>query len=269
MGHSRYAQGVRRASGTILLLATTLAAACGDAPIAWSEPASLPPSLGDFDRLEMQRDGSVLTALDSIVTLPERATRCAGSLRAARDTSGEWYAVWWDTRADSTAEIVVARSADGVSWDAPVRVDSLDAGRAGCRRPPPSIAAWGGHVHVAYAMAAREGPGIFASHSMDRGALFHTPVAVVYGERLGHVAIAARGNNVAIAFEDPNGTLDQIGLVYSNTMAHLFQHRETVSPSGARARRPRIAIDDTRIAVGWNRVAAGEVTPVLRMGTLQ
>ena len=260
---------MERASGTILLLATTLAAACSDAPIVWGEPAPLPPTVGDFDRLELRRDGSALTLSDSTVTLPARATRCAASVRAARDTSGEWYAVWWDTRADSTAEIVVSRSADGIAWDVPIRVDSLDAGRTGCRRPAPSIAAWGGHVHVAYAMAAREGPGIFASHSMDKGALFHTPVAVVYGERLGDVAIAARGNHVAIAFEDPNGTLDQIGLVYSNTMAHLFQHRATVSPSGARARRPRVAIDDTRIAVGWTRVAAGEVTPVLRVGTLQ
>jgi hypothetical protein len=81
---------VNRASGTILLLATTLVAACGDAPIAWSEPASLPPSVGDFDRIELQRDGSVITVFDSAVTLPERATRCAGSLRAARDTGGDW-----------------------------------------------------------------------------------------------------------------------------------------------------------------------------------
>lgn len=252
-----------------LLLALSLGAACAEAPIVWHEPAALPPSVGDFDRLEMQRDGSLRTVFDSAVTLPARATRCAASVRAARDTSGEWYAVWWDVRADSTADIVVARSANGVGWDAPVRVDSLDAGRTGCRRPPPAIAAWGGHVHVTYAMAAREGPGIFASHSMDRGAMFHTPVAVVYGARLGEAAIAARGNHVAIAFEDPNGTLDQIGLVYSSTMAHLFQHRETVSPSGARARRPRVALDDARIAVAWNRASGGEVTRVVRLGTLR
>lgn len=235
----------------IPLLAMTLAAACDDAPIVWEQPVRLPAAVRDYDRLVIQRDGSLLTYADTAAALPASASRCPGSVRATRDTTGEWYAVWWDARADSTAEIVVARSADGAVWERGVRVDTVDAGRTGCRRPAPSIAAFGGHVHVAYAMAAREGPGIFASHSMDRGVMFHTPVAVVYGERIGEAAIAARGNDVAVAFEDPNGTLDRVGLVYSATMAHLFQHRETVSPAGVGARRPRVALGEGRIAVGW------------------
>jgi hypothetical protein len=124
-------------------------------------------------------------------------------------------------------------------------------------------------VDVAYAMAAREGPGIFASHSMDRGALFHTPVAVVYGERIGETAIAARGNTVAVAFEDPNSTIDHIGLAFSSTMAHLFQWRQIVSPSAAAARRPRIALGNGRIAVAWTRVAQGGLVQLVRFGTLQ
>lgn len=265
---SGYAEGVQK-PGMILLLATTLAAACDDAPIVWEEPTRLPAAAADYDRLALRRDGSLLTSTDSAVTLPASASRCPGSVRAARDTSGEWYAVWWDARPDSTAEIVVARSADGVAWGPGVRVDTVDAGRTGCRRPAPSIDAFGGHVHVVYAMAAREGPGIFASHSMDRGEMFHAPVAVVYGERIGESAIAARGNHVAIAFEDPNGALDRIGIAYSRTMAHLFQHRETVSPTSGSARRPRVALADGHVAVGWTGVTRGESSRFVRRGVIR
>lgn len=267
MRPSCYAVGVNRSNRLALLLALALAG-CDAPPIVWDDPVPLPAGIGSSDRLFITAAGALQTATDSAIAPPSGAGQCAASVRMARDTTGEWYAVWWAARGDSTAEIVVARSPTGAAWEAPVRVDTLDAGRTGCRRPPPSIDAYGGHVHVAYAMAAREGPGIFASHSMDRGALFHTPVAVVYGERIGEAAIAARGNIVAIAFEDPNGTLDHIGLAYSNTMAHLFQHRETVSPDGAGARQPRIALGDGRIAVAWTRVAGGAQTQLVRFGTI-
>lgn len=251
------------------MLAAVLVSACEKPPIAWGEPTLLPDALASAERLAIDSSGQLVAVVQAPATLPRAEGQCSQSVRTARDTSGEWYATWWSARPDSTAEIVVARSRDGAVWEPPVRVDTLDAGRVGCRRHPPSIDAWGGHVHVAYAMAAREGPGIFASHSMDRGALFHTPVAVVYGERIGDAAIAARGNHVAIAFEDPNSAVDHIGLAYSSTMAHLFQHRLTVSPAGGGARRPRIAMHDDRIAVVWMRATGGSVTHLVRTGTFR
>jgi hypothetical protein len=238
-----------------------LTSACGEPTITWGESKPLQQRLADGDRINVMADGGIVGIPPLVApSTPSAIGPCRESIRFARDTA-EWYAVWWAARPDSTAEIVVARSADGTRWQAPVRVDTVDVGRSGCRRPPPAIDAWGGHVHVAYSMAAREGPGIFASHSMDRGVLFHTPVAVVYGERIGAADIAARGNLVAIAFEDPNAAQDQIGLAYSSTMAHLFQHRETVSPSGGSARTPRVAIGEGRIAVAWTR-ASGDAAPV-------
>jgi hypothetical protein len=244
-------------------------ACCQPAARRRSAGKTLCREIGAGDQIAIGPDGALAVVTDSAVAPPVVENQCRASVRVARDTTGEWYAVWWSVRPDSTARVVVARSPDGRAWDAPVIVDTLDAGRTGCRRPAPAIDAWGGHVHVAYAMAAREGPGIFASHSMDRGALFHTPVAVVYGERIGETAIAARGNTVAVAFEDPNSTIDHIGLAFSSTMAHLFQWRQIVSPSAAAARRPRIALGNGRIAVAWTRVAQGGLVQLVRFGTLQ
>ena len=185
--------------------------------------------------------------------------------------TGDWYATWWSVKSDSTADVVVARSADGDTWAAPVRVDTTDAGHVGCRRPPPSIAADGDNVHVAYAMTAREGPGIFASHSMDRGMLFHSPVAIVYGERIGSTAIAARGGVVAIAYEDPNSSPQRVGLAFSRTMGHTFDVREIVSPPTGDAQAPDVALGENRIAVTWARGTPGDssLPRVLRLGAIR
>ena len=203
--------------------------------------------------------------------MPLAATRCSGSLRVSKDDTGDWYATWWSVKSDSTADVVVARSNDGGTWAAPVRVDTTDAGHVGCRRPPPSIAADGDNVHVAYAMTAREGPGIFASHSMDRGMLFHSPVTIVYGERIGSTAIAARGGLVAIAYEDPNSSPQRVGLAFSRTMGHTFDMREIVSPPTGDAQAPGIALGENRIAVTWARGVSGDssVPRVLRLGAIR
>ncbi len=244
--------------------------ACSPDPVDWEDPEPLPRDLAAAPRVMFDSvDRLVAVSLPGLRP-PAAHGQCAASLRLARDTTagGQWYAAWWSLRADSTADLVVAYSADGRSWEPPVKVDTLDTAPVGCSRPAPSIAADSGNVHVAYAMAAREGPGIFASHSMNRGTMFHSPVAVVYGERIGATAIAARGYTVAVAYEDPNGTQDRIGLALSRTMAHLFQYRFTVSPPADSGRRPDVALGDGKIAVTWAR-GSDSASRVLRMGTLR
>lgn len=237
-----------------------LAGACSQAPIAWEEPAEVPP--GRF----VQQPPPITVAAPSAVAL------CSTTMVVARDSSeGDYYAAWWSVRPDSSADLVVAHSATGVEWDTPVTVDTLDAGRTGCRRTPPSMVADAGSVHVAYAMAAREGPGIFASHSMDRGKMFHSPVAVVYGERIGLTAIAARGNLVAVAYEDPNTNPRRVGLAVSTTMAHPFQSRSLVSPPTGEASAPTVALRDSVVTVTWNLLLRGSATPrrMMRRGTIR
>ena len=138
-----------------------------------------------------------------------------------------------------------------------VAADTADAGRTGCRRTPPSIAADSGSVHVAYAMTAREGAGVFVTHSMaGMPDLFHTPVAIVYGsfsgDATGRTAIAARGNTVAVAYEDPNSNPARVGVALSTTMAHLFEWRGLVSPPTGSATDPAIELRGDTVLVSWS-----------------
>lgn len=101
--------------------------------------------------------------------------------------------------------------------------------------------------------------------------MFHSPVAVVYGERIGRTAVAARGDIVAVVYEDPNSTPTRIALALSRTMGHLFQSRTAVSPPTGSAREPRVALGDARIAVTWKGGTAAEEpgSRILRLGTLK
>lgn len=267
-----YAQGVipcsLRDAATLLL--AFVCWGCGPDPIEWGEPAPLPPQLRSTE-LEFDAENRLVARPGPAIQLPVFLGQCAGSVRLARDTTGDWFAVWWSIRSDSTADVVVSRSSDGVTWPSAVRVDSTDAGRVGCRRPAPSIDADAGNVHVAYAMTASEGPGIFASHSMDRGMTFHTPVAVVYGERIGLTSIAARGDLVAVAYEDPNSAPQRVALAFSRTMGHPFSVREIVSSATGTASAPGVAIGNGTIAVTWARGASTDASAprVLRIGELR
>lgn len=233
---SRFSAPTARAALILGLLA-----ACTPAAIDWEEPVVVPPS-----------SDSAGTGGAPATAIAQPAGSCPGGVRIARDAgSGESFAAWWAVRPDSTAELVVARSTDGVQWGDPVKVDTLDAGRTGCRRMAPAIVAYAGHVQLAYAMAAKEGPGIFASHSMDRGQIFHSPVAVVYGERLAPPSIAARGDLVAVAYEDPNTNPRRIGLAVSRTMGHPFQSRSVVSPPTGEASSPTVELRDSTVTVTW------------------
>jgi hypothetical protein len=263
-------RALRAAILAISLVTGACATACTHGAIEWRDALPLPPPAGTTD-IDLDLHNDIVPRAAPSIQPPRAIGRCAGSVRLAHDRTGDWYATWWSARADSTAVLVVSRSADGTSWTAPVRVDTTDVGRVGCDRPPPAIAANSGVVHVVYAMTAPEGPGIFASHAMDHGLTFHSPVAVVYGEHIGLTAVAARGNLVAVAYEDPNTSPQRIAVAFSRTMGHPFQERELVSPPIESGRDPRVALGDSTIAVTWTRGSPnGEATPrMLRIGVLR
>ena len=185
--------------------------------------------------------------------------------------NGSLIAVWWSPRPDSGARLVSARTTNnGNTWSAIASVDTVDRSVSGCGRAAPAIAADSatGYVHVAYGVVAPEGPGVFFSHSMDSGATFHSPVPIVYGERIGNTAVAASGDNVAVAFEDPNGAAARVGLALSRTMGHIFESRLLpVSADNGTAMRPLVALDGRRIAIAWHEGAEGQDTTVLRVRT--
>lgn len=99
--------------------------------------------------------------------------------------------------------------------------------------------------------------------------MFHSPVAVAYGERIGRAAIAARGDVVVVAYEDPNTEPRRISVALSRTMGHLFQARVPVSPPSGHARAPDVALGDGRIAVTWLRGDDSTAHRMLRIGQLQ
>jgi hypothetical protein len=254
----------------LLLFAAT---ACGTSPVEWAPQLTVMPSA--TGEVAVGVDGIVrpdsMLALASRVA-PPQGPRCDGSLRVAA-SRGTLYGVWWAPRADSGARLLAARSADGGrTWSAPVPVDTIDVGVTGCRRAPPAIAAdsVSGYVHVTYALQAAEGPGLFFSHSMDDGISFHAPVPILYGERLGHTSVAADGDLVVVAFEDPNSRTPRIGLALSRTMGHIFEHRILpLSDDHESASRPLTAVAGRRVAVAWTRGGAGASTLAVRTGTVR
>jgi hypothetical protein len=160
--------------------------------------------------------------------------------------------VWWAVRQDSSATLRTALSADGGRrWGAFLDVDTLDVSVAGCSRPAPAIAASLGFVHLAYSMKSAEGTGVFYAHSMTQGRTFEPPMAIIYGQRLTPVSIAADGGTVALAYEDPNGSPPQIGLALSREWGHIFLARVRASGNIGAATSPQVAVTHDHVAVSW------------------
>lgn len=236
------------------------AAGCSESPVAWSEMRTEQTTAD----VVVAPDGSLrpdsMAVLAARVTPPEPHV-CPGSLVLSH-AGRRLYAAWWRVRPDSGALLLAAHSDDdGRAWSGPARVDTTDQSVSGCRRSPPAIVAdsASGYVHVAFALHGREGPGLFYAHSMDGGATFHAAVPIFYGDRLGRSSVAANGNVVAVAFEDPNSRTPRIGLALSRTMGHIFEERLLpISDDNGVATHPLTAVQGDRIAVAWERRAGAD-----------
>jgi hypothetical protein len=149
---------------------------------------------------------------------------------------------------------MTARRTDSKSWSEPVIADSTDHGVRGCGRPAPAVAAdsKSGYVHVAYFAESSSGAGIFFAHSMDKAETFHSPVAIVFGRNPSRVSVAADGDRVAVAYEDPNSTQPIIGIALSKTMGHIFESRSIASSENGRARQPVVRIEGDSIGLWWS-----------------
>lgn len=245
-------------------LAVALLAACVPQPVEWSEEIlRTEGALADSLRLRFAaplEDRVEFVPQWTPATWPSEERQCPATLRADRALGDEAYASWFSVRDDSSVVLRVARSDDGgQSWNTAVTADSMDVGRAGCDRPVPYIAAdsLNGYVHVVYFLDAREGAGLFFTHTMERGSLFHEPVPIVYGDRPSLAAVASRGDTVAVVFEDPNSRLPRLGLALSRVQGHIFEHRVSASDETGEARTPRIALRGTKLVIGWTSTSRG------------
>jgi hypothetical protein len=273
----RHLAEVRRsARQALILVGCGLLAGCIPDAVSWEgEPRRTAGTLPDSLRMELGEGASepAFFAAWTPPTWPQEPALCAATLRAVQAPGGEAYASWFAVRDDSSVVLRVARSDDdGRSWNAAVSADSTDVGRAGCARPVPFIAAdsLNGYVHLAYFLDAREGAGLFFTHTMERGALFHAPVPIVYGDRPSVASVASRGDTVVVAYEDPNSRNPRVGLAISRTQGHIFERRLAVSDDSGEARAPRVAVRGTRVVVAWTGAQRGGLTPrvAVRAGTL-
>jgi len=259
-----------------LLLLTFAVLGCVPERVRWSEAEMRGLGvLADSVRLDLAADGTpVVSAAWTPATWPSERGQCLDSRRAVRDDRGAAYASWFTVRPDSSVVLRAARSDDGgVSWRRAVTADSMDVGRTGCARPVPFLAvdAQNGYVHLAYHLVAREGAGVFFTHSMDDGMLFHEPVPIVYGDRPSAAAVASRGDTVVVAYEDPNSRLPRVALAVSRLQGHIFEAREAASDATGEARAPRVALRGDRVVLAWTASQRGGATPriVWQRGTLR
>lgn len=272
----RTADLLREAGGRSLLdapLAALLAAEPGAAaPLA--AMAVVPPARGTPPEASPLGAGA----------LPADAARCPRSVRVVAAPGRGRVAVWWRKGSAGRVALVAAwqddptaAAAETTPWRGPFLVDTLDQGpqdaraaergAVGCVRPAPGVAVDDRHgwVHVAYALTGPEGSGVFYAHQMDPRAPFEVPVAVVYGDRLGTVRVAAAGDVVAVAYDDPNsGARPAVALAVSRTGGHVFEERRLAGDGTGTAEDPHVAVRGRAVAVGWSERPAPGAPPVFR-----
>jgi hypothetical protein len=221
-------------------------AACVKEPVEWGDVSYRQSQLGDPDTRS-----AVMSA--NLPPVAGAAAPCIRSIRSA-GTGADLFRAWWASRSDSSVVLSMQHSRDGgATWEAPVAVESRDRGGRGCNRPPPGIFydPASGYLHLVYFIEASEGAGVFFAHSMDKGKMFHAPVAVVYGNALSDASVAGIGDSVVVVFEDPNATAPRIGIALSRSAGHMFEQRGQATPDDVRAAAPWVALDHGKITVWW------------------
>jgi hypothetical protein len=251
----------------LLILALLAAAACDPAPVEWADPRTVPAARAS--RLVVDSAGDARFVADSSPNPVFGGERvCPRSVRAAWSASG-LRAVYWRVRPDSSAGLYMTTSSDsGRTWGGPVPVDTGDVSDAGCDRPAPAIAASGSDLHIAYSMVASEGTGVFFAHQLQ--SMVHSPVAVIYGDRLVPTAIAVDGDRVAVAYEDPNGKRRQVAVALSTSQGHIFESHIIASRDVDVATDPAVALADHRLAVSWSapQPSDSSTTRTIRQGRI-
>ncbi len=239
----------------ILVLASLLAAGCVTEPVEWGDVAYRRSQLGDPDARS-----AVMSA--NLPAIAGTSAPCIRSIRTA-GSAGDLFRAWWSARPDSSVVLSLQHSPDtGKTWQSPVEADSRDRGRRGCGRPAAGMYydRVSGYVHLVYFIEASDGAGVFFAHSMDKGAMFHSPVPVVYGNSPSVAGVAAHGDSVVVVFDDPNSTTPRIGIVLSHATGHNFDQRGQVTPDNVPAVAPWVALDGRRITVWWKTPAPTEGT---------
>jgi len=257
-----------RGTTMIFALAMLSLTACEKEPVQWSDisyhmAVSAGPSSSETGD---SADGQSSLATGGPIPIHDLHA-CWPSIRLAR-AEKSFYAAWWSVRPDSSASLDVSRSDDGADWTKPVIADSTDASSRGCNRPPPAVVAdiLSGYVHLAYFIEPASGAGVFSVHTMDRGETFHSPVPIVFNDQPSRTSIAAEGDRVAVAYDQPVGERSQVFVALSKTAGHLFNTSLPVSAENANASDPRAILHGTKLELSWTEHSSADSTH-LRLAT--
>src|SRR5688500_8631613 len=264
---------ISRRNPTIAALA--LVTACAAEPIEWEPPRDMAGTIGATTRLIMDSSGGphLVNEPRIAVELPQGA--CESSLVSAESQGDERYAAWFLARPDSSVALIVARSSDGgATWSPSVVAYGRDRGRRGCARPAPALAAdsANAYVHAAYFIEPADGAGVWYTHSMERGALWHQTIGVLYGEEPAAASIASAGDTVLVAYEHPGAGGSRLGVAISRQAGHTFDERLRAVRANGTVSQPRIALRSGRIALAWRELGpapgadAPEARTRIRMG---
>lgn len=222
-------------SGLILLFAAVTS--CRSDPVDWQD-------------VVYEKAGPTPAANARSVSVADSAA-CSSSIATA-EPSQTTYAVWWSIRSDSSSILKISRRTAGNAFTR--AVDTTDKSRRGCNRPAPAITVQkdNGNIHIVYYLEPAPGPGLFFAHSMDSGKTFHDQVAVAYGRHPSGGSIAAEGDRVAVAYEEPNAARGEIWVALSKSMGHLFENRMRVSSGDVSASNPAANLSGTKLEVEWD-----------------
>ena len=257
------------------IAALALVTACVAEPIEWEPPRDMAGTIAAATRLIMDSSGAPRLVDESGVTVALSPEACQGSLVSAQARGDERYAAWFLARPDSSVALIVARSSDGgATWGTFVVADGRDRGRRGCARPAPALTAdsTNAYVHAAYFIEPADGAGVWYTHSMERGALWHQTIGVLYGEDPAAVSIASAGDTVLVAYEHPGSGGSRLGVAISRQAGHTFDERLRAVRASGTLSQPRIALRGGRIALAWREQgpASGASAPAprtrIRMG---
>ena len=118
-------------------------------------------------------------------------------------------------------------------------------------------------------MVASEGTGVFFAHQL--ASMVHSPVAVIYGDRLVPTAISVDGDRIAVAYEDPNGKRRQVAVALSTSQGHIFESHIVASRDVDIATDPTVALAGHRLAVSWlpQQAADSGTTRIIRHGRIR
>ena len=244
-------------------------AACAKEPIEWQPPVDMGGTIGATTRLVLDQDGTPRLVDPPVPTVVLPVAACSTSLVATRGRGEEWYAAWFLARFDSSVVLMVARSTDGGStWSTPVVADGRDRGRRGCSRPRPALTADSAtaYVHAAYFIEPIEGTGVWYTHSMEQGTIWHQTIGVLYGDEPVTASIASAGDTVLVAYEHPGSGGSRLGVAISRQAGHTFAERLRVVRVSGTVREPRIAVRGGRVALAWLEQSrtVGVGTPIVR-----